>query len=122
MGDIPDALTLDNGQYLESVIRDSVKKIKANIISNIKHANVSAKCTCTVNITSFVPIPSQLGDDYQAVLMQVCEEVTLMLQDKNYKLETNVTNNGTYTITLSWKKKKFDGECPTFTRYMKKDQ
>lgn len=122
MNEIPDALTLDNCLHLESIIKECVKKIKTHIISSIKSANASSKCSCNINVTSFVPGPDQLGDDYKAVLMQICENVTVMLEEKHYTLVTNITSNGNCIITVSWKKKQFDGKCPTFSRYMQTDQ
>jgi len=122
MSEIPDALTLDNHQLLESIIKECVKKIKSHIANSIKVANSSSKCSCTINLTSFFPSTDQLGDDYEAISMQICEEVTLMLEEKHYHLVTNITGNSNCIMVISWKKKQFDGKCPTFYKYMKTDQ
>lgn len=122
MNDLPDATSLDNYAYLQNLIKETVKKIRSNIITHIKTAADTPNNHYTVVVSSFLPSPDQLGEDYNSVLFEVCEHICQMLIAKKYDIETDVSKNSTYSITLSWRKKVFEGKCPTFTRYLKNDQ
>lgn len=121
MAEIPDANTLDNYAYLQSLIGDIVKKIKIDIMENVKRLANSPSNSYIVIISSFLPTIEQIGEDYNNVLFEVCEIITRTLVSKGYKVQTDVSKNNTYSITLSWRKKVFEGKCPTFTKYLKND-
>lgn len=122
MADIPDATTLDNYAYLQNLIKETIKKIKTNIIQNIKMLSGTGNNRHTIIVSSFLPSPDQIGEDYNSVLFEVCEAVCRMLVEKKYDIETDVSKNSTYSITFSWRKKSFEGKCPTFTKYLKNDE
>ena len=121
MADIPDASSLDDYKYLQGLINDTVQKIKIDIAKNIKILSTTINNSYTVIISSFLPNIDQLGDNYNNVLFEVCEVITRTLVSKGYKVETDVSKNSTYSITLSWRKKIIEGKCPTFTKYLKND-
>lgn len=121
MADLPDATTLDNYAFLQDLIKKTVLKIKADLIHNIKMLAGTANNRYTIIVSSFLPSPDQVGEDYNSVLLEVCEAVCQMLLAKNYEIETDVSKNSTYSITLTWRKKAFEGKCQTFTKYLKND-
>lgn len=121
MSDIPEATTLDNYAYLQDLIKKTVAKIKSNIAQNIEILKGTANNRYTIIISSFLPSPDQIGEDYNSVLFEVCEAVCRILVAKKYEIETDVSKTNTYSITLSWRKKSFEGKCPTFTKYLKND-